>query len=244
MHDPMTVAFEIKSPIKRKSQWWPHGYRETLVTIWHCDPEKHGDDDSCGWSFVRLSKDDLEWAAKLAKDEYRFWFGAEYDIINHRLNDNLEILAAVWLAARHRAIGKAQYKPLTSWDIGEIFHLMVCSGDNFGNIVRSAKNKEEDFERMIVLTLRCFRTAIRPWYKKPRWHFWHWRFQVHPIQQLKRFLFSRCAGCGGRFTYGYSPTTGQWDSKGPQWFRSEQGVYHSECMKTRVLQMQGTDNVD
>lgn len=50
MHDPMTVALEIKSPFRGKpSQWWPKGYRSTLVTIWHKDPEKDGSDDSCDW---------------------------------------------------------------------------------------------------------------------------------------------------------------------------------------------------
>lgn len=34
MYDPMTVAFEIRC---------------LGVTIWHVDPEKRGDDDSCDW---------------------------------------------------------------------------------------------------------------------------------------------------------------------------------------------------
>src|SRR5438270_11469354 len=49
MHDPMTVAFEIRSPIKRKSNLWPKGYRKSLITIWHVDPETDGTDDSCDW---------------------------------------------------------------------------------------------------------------------------------------------------------------------------------------------------
>ena len=34
MYDPMTVAFSV---------------RKLGITIWHKDPEKHGNDDSCDW---------------------------------------------------------------------------------------------------------------------------------------------------------------------------------------------------
>ncbi len=56
MHDPNTVAFDIRYP------WpWPRRVvdnfdlgREHLITIWHVDPERSGawgtrDDDSCDW---------------------------------------------------------------------------------------------------------------------------------------------------------------------------------------------------
>lgn len=48
MHSPETVAFEIKNPLAKKR----HGYKPSLITIWHHDPEKDGTDDSCGW-FMR-----------------------------------------------------------------------------------------------------------------------------------------------------------------------------------------------
>jgi hypothetical protein len=50
MHDPLTVAFRIKYPWKGKpSHFFPKGYRDTFITIWHKDPEKDGSDDSCDW---------------------------------------------------------------------------------------------------------------------------------------------------------------------------------------------------
>ena len=76
----------------------------------------------------------------------------------------------------------------------------------------------------------------RPWWKHPRFHFWHWRFQVHPLQDLKRWLFSRCASCGKRFSWGYAPVSDSWDSEGPSWFHSEQGVYHHKCCPTYTPQ--------
>ena len=62
-----------------------------------------------------------------------------------------------------------------------------------------------------------------------RLHFWHWKIQVHPIHDLKRWLFSRCEGCGKRFSWGYAPISKSWSGSGPRWFRSEAAVYHFGC---------------
>ena len=48
MHDPLTVAFEIKKPWG-KVDIGGLKYREPIVTVWHKDPEWRGDDDSCDW---------------------------------------------------------------------------------------------------------------------------------------------------------------------------------------------------
>jgi hypothetical protein len=74
----------------------------------------------------------------------------------------------------------------------------------------------------------------RSWYRHPRWHFWHWELQIHPAQQLKRWLFSRCAGCGKHFAYGESPVTHSWNSTGPRWFRSESNSYHQGCAAVKA----------
>ena len=63
----------------------------------------------------------------------------------------------------------------------------------------------------------------------PRWHVWHWKIQVHPVQHFKRWAFSRCRECGGRFTWGYAPVSGSWDGVGPKWFRNQEHVYHMDC---------------
>jgi len=49
MHDSYTVAFEIRSPIGKKTKLCPHGYHDVWVTIWHVDPETDGSDNSCDW---------------------------------------------------------------------------------------------------------------------------------------------------------------------------------------------------
>lgn len=64
MHDPMTVAFEIKYPWlaytkaereARNGSEFFQNYRAPFITIWHVDPEVSGDDDSCDW-FNRKGK--------------------------------------------------------------------------------------------------------------------------------------------------------------------------------------------
>jgi hypothetical protein len=42
--------------------------------------------------------------------------------------------------------------------------------------------------------------APRPWYKHPKWHVHHWQVQIIPLQRCKRWVFSRCVLCGGRFS--------------------------------------------
>jgi hypothetical protein len=57
MHDPWTVAHEIKAPWKKRyGKNDPATYHPALVTVWHVDPETDGTDDSCGWFSVHLTK--------------------------------------------------------------------------------------------------------------------------------------------------------------------------------------------
>ena len=50
MHDPMTVAFDIRRPWPVKRQMLGGGkYYPSIVTIWHVDPETDGTDRSCGY---------------------------------------------------------------------------------------------------------------------------------------------------------------------------------------------------
>lgn len=183
MHDPMTIAHEIKSPFRGKpSKFWPKGYRNSLVTIWHVDPERDGTDDSCGW-FMRqrhLSAADRTLAENLITNEF----------------NNIK-----------------------GWFTG---------------------TDDEEKINQVLGTFACLRRRERPWWKHPRWHFWHWRFQVHPWQAFRRWVFSRCAACGARFPYGYSPTSFQWESKRPRWFRGEEGVYHSECASLVTRKPEGS----
>ena len=54
-----------------------------------------------------------------------------------------------------------------------------------------------------------------PW----RFHFWHWRFQIHPLQKLFRFLFKRCCKCGKRLGWNEG-AMGSW---------SGDSIWHFRC---------------
>lgn len=98
---------------------------------------------------------------------------------------------------------------------------------------RDAVAGDSYFEKRSYLhnILREYKRGVRPWWRHPKWHVWHWRLQIHPLQNFKRWAFSRCCVCGGRFGWGESPVSNQWHGGGPRWFRSEENVLHISCDK-------------
>lgn len=71
-----------------------------------------------------------------------------------------------------------------------------------------------------------------------RWHFWHWKIQVHATQWLKRRLWSRCAECGRSFRRRDMVIGTSWNGKGPRWFRGEPDIIHRQCSELRGLRGQ------
>jgi len=185
MHDPLTVAFEIRNPFLRQKQVGSHKWRPPLVTIWHRDPEKRGDDDSCDW------------------------FGRR-----RRLSASETALEEAWSRLSH-VLGNEPFYP---------------DPRLYGREPHAEGN---------TAPIREMGRAFYAWRRQgrirwhPRWHVHHWHFQIYPVQHFKRWAFSRCRGCGGRFRWGYAPISDSWDGVGPGWFRNREHVRHSECVRTR-----------
>ena len=242
MHDPMTVAFDIKSPFrKRPSKMWPNGYRNTIATIWHVDPELDGTDDSCGW-FKRARHGDQEVLAKIERAFTGEWDG-EY---------------TGWFAPNGMPVQSVQATTLSmfsracfihfgdSWDRTEAFmrrHLLdiITFAENRVDSLSDSllqrygrKDREDRIKQFAGIIYGCILRWEQPWYRHPRWHVWHWRIQVQAMQALKRWAFSRCASCGRGFSWGYSPCSHSWSGTGPRWFRGERDVYHHECSTHQV----------
>jgi len=174
MHDPMTVAHEIRRPwADKKPMMGGFRYYPSLVTIWHVDPEKDGTDDSCDWFYRNLTEQERAAALEMRTN---------VNTVNHP-----------------RCL--------------------------FGTI------SQEDQEHILLLQWRAARDYYRPrpWWQHPRWHIHHWKIQVHFVQALKRFLFSRCAKCGKGFPWNYAPISSSWSGGGPRWFRGEPNVFHHGC---------------
>lgn len=101
MHDPMTVAWEIKWPIPRKS--WGNQWRfPTAITIWHVDPEKDGTDDSCDWGNRKCEPPEKVEAElrSMAQWEQRYPF--YFKLLEAGPGDAAVLLWAFWWTITHR----------------------------------------------------------------------------------------------------------------------------------------------
>lgn len=273
MHDPMTVAHEIKypwwrsrpwpkrarrdpNPFKLRQRWneltptqratrsqsWPEGWRNTFITIWHVDPERDGTDDSCGWAYVKLTKKQIEILRNAAWHEGQHphflcceakeWNGTHAEV--ESLYRGLVFLVDRVLKLKITFEEAAKYA-------AEATHIIDCAkfggafcflpGYHTNSQKDSKDDRQEHFHGILCNVARCLLTDRRPWYRHPKWHFWHWKIQCHPLQTFKRWAFSRCSKCGKRFAWGYSPVTNGWNGTGPRWFRSERDTFHSDCSR-------------
>lgn len=65
-----------------------------------------------------------------------------------------------------------------------------------------------------------------------KWHFWHYRVQVPPIQHLRRWLFTRCEYCGGKSRKGHAVNvSSSWYNKRTRWWQGEVGLHHGGCQR-------------
>jgi hypothetical protein len=238
MHDPMTVAFEIKSPFFHRFQGMR--FHNSIVTVWHCDPERDGTDDSCGW-FQRSRHGDKAVLSKIVSGfdfDWDKWAGSWFKPDG---TPNLSTIAitfgmmhkAAWEHFKHNRRKTDRFMRRHAADLISFAENPTDSLFQSINRVYGVNERETREDRIASFASVCYGwvlRATRPWYRHPKWHVHHWKIQVHAIQQLKRRLFTRCAGCGKSFNRRQSVHTAQWHAKGPQWFKGEQGVYHEACM--------------
>lgn len=232
MHDPMTVAFDIRWP------WFWMKCRPSMVTIWHVDPETDGSDDSCGWFTPRLTKHQRSMMEHLAYSEARDpWFLRDpVKRIGSAADAEALMRGAIACVARCLRVR-------LSWK--EICHMASSlthnPGDNFQGSLCHLPGWHTNFsEDNVTEREYCAKSFFcniaglvlrhkRPWWRHPKWHVWHWKLQIHELQHFKRWAFSRCCKCGGRFRWGQSACTTSWRGTGPMWFKSEEHVYHCNC---------------
>lgn len=249
MYDPQTVAHQIRWPwrkYRRKSARndFERRYREPLITIWHVDPEdrrgmivRRGD-DTCGWFTPPYPPEARDRIRKLGECQYSTIFGKQHATAEGKDYAYVcyepsvyDAIYWAWRAIKHEETkrGVWQYDPSpTAAEVAYIYGLASNPVDNLRMTVAEVKNAET-CANFFVTVYHCYLRFHRPWWRHPRWHFWHWEFQVHPWQKFRRWAFSRCAGCGKRFSWGYCPVSHSWNHPPPKLFRSEAGIYHSEC---------------
>jgi hypothetical protein len=167
-------------------------YHDPFITIWHEDPETDGSDDSCGFGRPRIPKYLIEEAKREAKSEC-----AEHGLFpfcKPRYDPTTTILGIfnliTWRLFR---------KDITPKQMVKMINVCVDPVDNLRHCVET--EKQEDVENLFFLCLRFYMKITRPWYKHPRWHIHHWRFQIHPWQKIRRYLFERCEICKKGFRW-------------------------------------------
>lgn len=160
MHDPKSVAFEIKNPFFKKDKY---GYKPSVITIWHNDPCTDSTDDSCG-SFIRerhVPKKIIEDVVKEFESEWditfkgegengfiynRGWFNPEGEnIVSVRgIVLNMYIYAAKIALNPDGKIG-----PGKMWD--KAFKFI---NDNYAQIMYFAENNRDSMRDNIVRTFQ------------------------------------------------------------------------------------------
>ena len=238
MHDPMTVAFEIKNPLVWRKNSLDKTWRMAhFITIWHVDPESDGSDDSCGWSHPHLTKSQSSNIQLLAKWEAdRPWFGKEKKKEPTSPSDAECLMrGAIVLVAREVRV-KISTEKATRLAI-ELTHNSVDNLRDSLCFLPGYHTHSDDLHhgrtevagRLFWCLARVLIREARPWWRHPRWHLHHWKLQIHPLQAFKRWAWSRCCKCGKRFKWDESVTSNSWNSKGPQWFKGETDIYHDKC---------------
>jgi hypothetical protein len=240
MHDPLTVAFEIRYPWKKYGKRgrteFERNYRESFITIWHKDPERDGSDDSCGW-FKRARHGSPEVLATIRKSfefdwdaSYGGWFGSD-----GRPNFSSSAIAlGMFRRAAHDHFedwGKTdRFMRRRLYDILLFAENPTDSLHDFIIGKHGFPDRERRISAAASMVYGCILRWSLPWWRHPRWHVHHWRLQIHPWQTLRRRFWDKCSRCGKRgFPKGVS-AMGDW---------SGTRIWHDTCDETRAAAVQG-----
>ena len=167
MHEPMTVAFEIKSLFKTR------GYRNSLITVWHVDPEKDGTDDSCGW-FLKPRHLDKNILDKIKSEfdfnfKHNYWFYENGGQIFSTIGTLVQMYSlATWIYFnRNRRRQKIFMK-------NHLLEIIIfaenpddCGGDYITN-KWEIKSPEERFNGMAAIIYSDNCRKQRKWYQHPK----------------------------------------------------------------------------
>lgn len=205
MHSPETVAFQIYLGRKQKKNG---NYRSPFITIWHNDPDKGGDDDSCGW-FIRPRHCNQEMLTKIQKEfdfnfKHNYWFDKDGKQIFSTVGTlMLMYRLAAW---NHFNYNSKKTDSFMRKYCADIIHFAEnptdCGGDDItGKFFISTNTSllsEERFRGMAGMIYSDILRKERKWWQHPKWHIHHWSIQFHPLQNIKRRFWDKCCKCGNR----------------------------------------------
>jgi hypothetical protein len=241
MHDPLSVLFDVPNPFVWRRRHDGKLRPATLATVWHRDPERDGTDDSCG-RFMRARHGDQQ-TLKNIISEYDFhwddesigsWFRADGTPILSPIGITCQLFShAYW---RHSGRSRRRTDRFMRRRLADIVLFAENTVDSLRHPIVGQygfPRRDRRIEDMAAVVYGCILRWERPWWKDPLFHVHHWHVQVQVIQQFKRWAFSRCDHCGGRFRWGESPHS-TWSGTGPTWFRNGETVWHEACHRAVV----------
>lgn len=212
MYDPSTMVKCFK--------WL---FTETpLLTVWHVDPETDGSDDSCDWfGGKKLTTNQKKTRDRIAQRfEHKWnrespyewcgwfmpkgavngkWCDGEPNYSTHAL-----VLSMFRIAANeHFGHWSKRADDFLRHNIFDILFFAENSCDSLCEAIEqkcgvSESSVKNQAYQMASTVYGWILRAERPWWRHPRWHFWHWRFQFHPWQNFVRRWWTKCAVCGKR----------------------------------------------
>lgn len=226
-----------------EARWWIPKWLAgfTLFTLWHKDPDRKGDDDSCGW-FKRARHGDKAVLEKIVKRFEFDWDGVfksddgsvypcgyfnvggmpRFSV--HGIVLNLMFLAGIEVLGSRKTASRFCQKNLF-----EILLFAENPTDSLHDTLTLKWGKDEKREERIRNLASCIYGYLlretQPWYRHPRWHVLHWRLQIHFWQTIRRALFDRCVKCGRGFRWGETAIS--------SW--SGESIWHARC-EDRVTQ--------
>jgi hypothetical protein len=213
------------------------------------DPETDGSDDSCGWSSPKPTKTQREALRFFANSEARepYYLAFRGKQIESPAEAETLLRQAFYAVGQRLFNWQTAGRAVTFAEASEWACAMLGDHtDNFRSSLAFLPGWHSNFDedrpsdreycaaRLFDSIARYILRERRRWYQHPRWHFWHWSIRVIPLQNFKRWAFSRCEYCGRGFGWNESVYTDQWDSDGPRWFRSERRVHHVGCDRVRT----------
>lgn len=192
MHDPWSVAFEIKSPFKNK-----HGYRNSLITIWHVDPESDGTDDSCG-RFIRNRHANQNILGEIKKEfdfnfKHNYWFNKEgKQIFSTTGTVLLMYRTAAWI---HFKRNKKKVDKFFRKNLHDIMFFSENPIDCIGDMIvdkwgyeKSERGFEERFGCLAGIVYTDILRKERKWYNDPKWHIYHWKIRLNFLRYFLKYI--------------------------------------------------------
>lgn len=246
MHDPMIVIYDINIPlIKTKIKMDKKGKLKRnsyhFATIWHKDPCKDGSDDSCGW-FMRSRHGDKDMLKRIVKafdfnwdrifvsdDKMTYYCGLFMPSGYPNLSVMGITLNLFWTACfeyfKHDRNKIHKFMKRNLYDIlifAENPTDSLCDSINmkFGN----EKNREKRIESMASCIYGWILREEQKWWQHPKFHFWHWKIQIIPLQKLHRWLFIKCFKCNKRLAFNES-AIGNWGGD---------KIWHQKCYESKL----------